>query len=796
MSIKILNQEEGIKLLSRLLYEHNLIPIFGAGFTRGCKSYKETVPDGQMTTELMKNLILENCSQLEESELNSCDFNDMSKYFYEFVPTGVRNVFFRNYFTEVEITDHRKELLQLSWPYAYTLNVDDGIERTLQFQAVLPYKNLNRPDNSIKLLFKLHGDAFTEVTYKTDENIIFSHDQYLLSITSEQNSDILNHLKGDFSQKNLLFIGCSLINEPDIKYIFRKADTSSDNTYRILLRSKKPTFKEETDLKQYGINQIILIDNYELFYRDFVRSVQKLEIENEITDYKFKNPQVTITLTKEEALNYLSGARIFDDAENVFYKGGMQVNRSCITQIESQLEKNDCVVIKGRRFSGKTSLISALCERQKKYSIYFFPSTSLVDEQLIYQLLHNKQDVLFLFDSNSLSVNTYKLIANSYEILRKRKNKIVIAINSNDNFIMDSLHSRLIEISNVFDQKELNENIILSNKYGLISRYKRHTNIDYIKKLSDEQRVNIPYLTQPPHKMSLSERVIILLLCAIDKLFVADAIALGISITEINDLLKRFPLFIEEIKVEPGEATTHSATKLVHNSKLTLLSFLRSLDNKEIIECILHIVKKLKKDRARFRIYIEVILFDTLNQLFGGKKGAGKLIFEVYQSLESELNDSLHYWLQRAKSIYRLLPMDKSQLEKAYSYAKKAYNDGWSTMRAKAALTTALICCLLSELETDIHTKNEYKHEAILLAHEAVFSNHYKYNTRYLNSELKGKGDKRRLSSYDLIRRTCSEYLTEKNYSDLSMKAEAIVQHLSNLEEDNRKVSSKHNFQL
>lgn len=61
---------------------------------------------------------------------------------------------------------------------------------------------------------------------------------------------------------------------------------------------------------------------------------------------------------------------------------------------------------------------------------------------------------------------------------------------------------------------------------------------------------------------------------------------------------------------------------------------LNTLPKNEIIESINYIVLKLKNDRQRYRMYIEVILFDTLNQLFGGKHGAGHLIFQVYESLE------------------------------------------------------------------------------------------------------------------------------------------------------------------
>ena len=80
--------------------------------------------------------------------------------------------------------------------------------------------------------------------------------------------------------------------------------------------------------------------------------------------------------------------------------------------------------------------------------------------------------------------------------------------------------------------------------------------------------------------------------------------------------------------------------------------------------------------------------FDTLNQLFGRKKGAVKLIFKVYESLEQLLSDDLHFWLQRSKSIYRLVPNQYWKLKTSYSYAKKVYMDGKNiTLTTKAALS-------------------------------------------------------------------------------------------------------------
>ena len=219
---------------------------------------------------------------------------------------------------------------------------------------------------------------------------------------------------------------------------------------------------------------------------------------------------------------------------------------------------------------------------------------------------------------------------------------------------------------------------------------------------------------------------------------------------------------------------------MVHNSKVVLMKLLDGVSKEDIIKCIVRIVEMLKDDRTRYRIYIDIILFDTLNQLFGGKSGAGNLIFEVYENLEPYLNGSLHYWLQRAKSIYRLNANDILRLKEAYSYSIKAYFDGGHAIRSKAALTSSLISCLISDLETDEGERQYYLEQAIELAHEAIYSDYYRFNKTYLNNELKPR---KRLNSYELIKNVCNEYIDFYFNPEILGKAKKLISKLEEMEE-------------
>ena len=268
-----------------------------------------------------------------------------------------------------------------------------------------------------------------------------------------------------------------------------------------------------------------------------------------------------------------------------------------------------------------------------------------------------------------------------------------------------------------------------------------------------------------------------------DKLYYGDALALGITIHEIKDFLDSFPLLIEEMPIENSELATHSSHKLVHNSKITLMQLIENFSRDDLINCITYIVEELKDDHQRYRIYIELILFDTLNQLFGRKKGAGHLIFDVYSALEPLLSDSLHYWLQRAKSIYRILGYSKNDLKRAYEYSSKVYFDGWQTIKSKSALTTALICCRLFEIEDNNAEKSLYLEQAISYSYEAIFSDYYRINTNYLNNEL-NHGKKSR-SSYDQILNLCKIYIDNNISNELSRQAQLIIDKINYLRSKN-----------
>ena len=108
-----------------------LIPIIGSGFTRNCSSFRGKVPSGNDYRRYMIGRILEAEPSLsvEKERLEKETFSNISSMYHKVVPNEAQEQYLWNNFTRVAIEDKKKCLLSLPWPYIYTLNIDDGIEK-------------------------------------------------------------------------------------------------------------------------------------------------------------------------------------------------------------------------------------------------------------------------------------------------------------------------------------------------------------------------------------------------------------------------------------------------------------------------------------------------------------------------------------------------------------------------------------------------------------------------------------------------------------------------------------------
>ncbi|MDD4753055.1 MAG: hypothetical protein PHT78_07360 [Desulfitobacteriaceae bacterium] len=271
MGIHILDIPEGCSMAAGLAFQKKLIPFFGAGFTANCRSKNGRCPTSQALNEIFCNLIM---------KYNGCTREDLegifplSRKLFDTVPHSEIRSFYLDYLTEIELEPYKYDFLNVvDWPRAYTSNVDNAIESNGNFQALLPYYNYKNYVITRKPVYKLYGDAYTEAMFDDCEGIAFRN-SYLPNLTAKKNRDFVESLISDYSSYNFIFVGSSPKGKKHMEYIFECSKPSQD-LQRFQVCNAVPTQEEEENLLAIGVEQIILVEDFDLFYTSFVDCYRK-----------------------------------------------------------------------------------------------------------------------------------------------------------------------------------------------------------------------------------------------------------------------------------------------------------------------------------------------------------------------------------------------------------------------------------------------------------------------------------------------------------------------------------------
>ena len=132
--MKIVHFDDIRKEIVNHIKDVKLIPFIGSGFTRVCNTKRGHVPSGADYKEYMIQKIcsLENLSAKELASLRTEKFSSVSSIYHQKVPSDIRREYLLRNFSKVELPDYKCQLLEIPWPYIYTLNIDDGIEHKQQ----------------------------------------------------------------------------------------------------------------------------------------------------------------------------------------------------------------------------------------------------------------------------------------------------------------------------------------------------------------------------------------------------------------------------------------------------------------------------------------------------------------------------------------------------------------------------------------------------------------------------------------------------------------------------------------
>lgn len=267
--------------IQKLITDRLLIPILGSGFTSGALAQKGKVATGEELRDYMLKLLKER-EYVEEEDRKAIEKYEFSKIagLYESaerISDDERRSYIKNNFFNVRLEEPQKEFLDINWPYIYTLNIDDGIERNSEFKKIISaFDDIDeRIFDEAKCLIKLHGDVWQYLSAK--KKLIFSQKDYLDSIKNRdvyylQSKESISeqNLKEMLNLEHAVIIADDMsLSGEDIEYIIKHLEQLNKKDVHILyatnyrnveLFSILQLLNENKDKKMIYISNDICID--------------------------------------------------------------------------------------------------------------------------------------------------------------------------------------------------------------------------------------------------------------------------------------------------------------------------------------------------------------------------------------------------------------------------------------------------------------------------------------------------------------------------------------------------------
>lgn len=669
--MRIVSLEEIWDELKRHIKSNSLFPIIGSGFTMGCqtKASDFLVPSGSQ----MKEYMISYLASLGHTVPAEASFSRTARYYELFAKQDDYWKYFRDHFLDVKLPEPQRSFLSVKWRYVYTLNLDDAIEHNSRYEEiVLPKRNIRLDAlEPYKCVFKLHGDAHEIVRYQEKNNAVLSITEYVSSLSDSKS--MLEKLTQDLNYNNAIFVGCSLVDELDLLSVaneLRFKNTAQINRYYVTRSFPSPF--EQADFADYGIDTIILVDDYDSFYYQFTKLAN--ECNNISTDEieSYCNFTIAEAPSKKSTDYLISGRYLLDmKARTVFYPQFF-VERDMESAVLAEMQNARIQIIHGSRISGKSYFLAGLIRKIKNRDVYYFDSRSHIDKKLLEKLLNMFHSVL-LIDTNVLDREATKTLFQSVSLLASRESNVVLCVNNSDRdifqMIRDNHHEdreplvRSYHLEKRFSfanpgKLETKEVEILNEKLKLeeiIPFEKHHTILDNLIKIQTYMRAKAP--TKFDDRISVSvedtkKMSLIIMLVLNEKVTAYELVRCGL-IQENAALLKESKITIEEdhCQLLSIDSIDMASYQVVCNANVWLLDQLRALSakpqyHKTIIDGFYHIVHSFLDGSRRYKTVEDYVKFDRLNELFPNGK---RLIQDIYDALRPLLCNSYQYYHQYAK---------------------------------------------------------------------------------------------------------------------------------------------------
>lgn len=691
--------------------DYTIIPVVGSGMSCGAKSRTGKVPDGRM----YKNHMIETVRKTglvskEESEgLERLSFSEIAGLYDDddIVDADIRRDYLYNNFFHVHYSedDDRHVFFDIGWPYIYSLNVDDAIEQSTEYEVVLPNREFNLDIfDKAKCLLKLHGDIKDIITYQTSYKV-FTTKEYISSLFN--NRAMLNKLAADYGNVNLLFVGCSLSDELDLLALdaLRVLNNGNEDgkmsggwesgkkkNYFFTVGS--PSIFERTKYKQLGITDIVVFDKYDDIYF-FLREAWDESLKmpfDAIKDYS--NLRLNF-LDSKEAKNkdyfYFAINPIDYRTKNIIYPYYF-IERDDIKIIKRRINEHKIQIISGSRFSGKTYALLDIYNSTNIYEKYLFDVRQKFTDEALEELIRRER-CLILFDAEAINRKQFEKILSQHKKIMDRNTSIIIIIHSNDSEmigIIELLKEQHIIcaddyyfysdcLKNKFSRDEAENINKLLPEIGLLPYAYNDTLINHLMNTAGEAKVSSRFSDISIPSKDVKDIALCIALASNEVLFYSEIVALELEETVVKAVMECEPL-IEQINTNRFEKSPRdmSTRKYMLNSKYWMRDgLIRYANNgnfetikdayRYLIERLIDFSKEnLNRRREKYR---KIIYFDTINDIFGGRVGGRRdFIAQVYLNLNDLLGTDYQFNHQRAKCLMRNAYYQASDVAKEESY--------------------------------------------------------------------------------------------------------------------------------
>lgn len=702
--MEIVNFSDIYDTFTKNLKRNMVIPIIGSGFTLNSEAKNGKVPSGKDYQEYMIDSLCNKFEELNETkgEMYKESFSKIAELYIKQIDDIDKRNYFVSNFTDVKIQEKNKiDFLKIEWPYIYTLNIDDAIEKNSKFNHTICCNNENVIESvfdEFNCVIKLHGDVNNLINYGNYNSIIFSSKQYATSL--ESNKVLLNKLNHDALYQNLLFIGCSLNDEIDILTVLPD-ERCECVTSRYLCFVGEPTKLESMKYESFGITHIVKFNSYDDIYQRIYKSwveTQKIATDD-LDNYKSFIVEQSDDSFETNKSFFLYGKSLVD--KNKITLPHFFISREITKNIIADMRKFNLQFVIGSSYSGKTYIFYDIATKIKDQDIFIFETKDRISEKAFTSLL-NKKNSIFLFDSNSLTISQIELIMNGLYSLRNNNNKIIIfSLKNNselfglirlleDNETISKHNFSIKSIDNKFsttEAKEINSKLT-GTGIGIINKSK--TILDNILDLSSNNKIST---SNKFNKIQLlfdtEKQIATLIILAIEKKVYSSQVLKFNILSEIyNQKSRAYPLIdLEETWNFEISASDNSPQKYVVNAEYWLYKQLELFSenaehHKIIVNAFKYIVSKIietegKPDILKYnkQSYKKFILFDNINMIFRiyGRDSL-VLISKIYEGLNCYLSNDPNYLHQRAK-CYIKLASSESGYDKKIELFEKSHRD-------------------------------------------------------------------------------------------------------------------------